>query len=142
MMINFNDPDYVHWGNISHYTKGIAIIDRAIRRLVKLTDSDEFYAGRTVFAIVPDCGRDNNLFTKVPCQHHLNTAESRRIFGLFMGPGIDKGVVYDKPCEQIAVAPTVGKLMGIKTPHAQGDVISGVFACESSGSSSSSYGNG
>src|SRR5205823_5946862 len=25
MMVNFNDPDYVHWGNKYHYTRGVAI---------------------------------------------------------------------------------------------------------------------
>ena len=28
MMINYQDPDYVHWGNPSHYTRAIARIDR------------------------------------------------------------------------------------------------------------------
>ena len=27
MMVNYQDPDYVHWGNASHYTRAIAIID-------------------------------------------------------------------------------------------------------------------
>ena len=28
MMINYNDPDYVHWGNMTHYTEGIKVIDQ------------------------------------------------------------------------------------------------------------------
>ena len=26
-MVNYQDPDYVHWGNPSHYTRAIAVID-------------------------------------------------------------------------------------------------------------------
>ena len=59
MMINYNDPDYVHWGNASHYTRGIAVIDQGLRRLVEAVDADEEYRHNTVFVIVPDCGRDS-----------------------------------------------------------------------------------
>ena len=34
IMINYQDPDYVHWGNASHYTRAIAAIDRDLQRLV------------------------------------------------------------------------------------------------------------
>ena len=26
MMVCYQDPDYVHWGNASHYTRAIAVI--------------------------------------------------------------------------------------------------------------------
>ncbi len=61
MMINYQDPDYVHWGNASHYTRAIAIIDDGLRRLVEAADRLDHYAGRTTFVVVPDCGRDFEL---------------------------------------------------------------------------------
>jgi phosphoglycerol transferase MdoB-like AlkP superfamily enzyme len=128
MMINFNDPDYVHWGHLSHYTRGIAIIDESIQRLVEVTDADPFYAGRTIFAIVPDCGRDDNRLMHVPCQHHFNSPSSRKIFAMLAGPGIEQGVVVDKTVEQIAMAPTIGRLMGLATTHTQGDVLKEALA--------------
>ena len=128
MMINYNDPDYVHWGYMSHYTRGIAIIDESIQRLVEVTDADPFYAGNTIFAIVPDCGRDDNRLIHVPCQHHFNSAHSRKIFAMLVGPGIEKDTVVDRSVEQIAMAPTLGRLMGLATSHTQGDVLGEALA--------------
>ena len=31
MMVNYQDPDYVHWGNPSHYTRAIQIIDDGLQ---------------------------------------------------------------------------------------------------------------
>lgn len=123
MMINYNDPDYVHWGNMSHYTRGITVIDEGVRRLVELVAADEEYRGNTVFALVPDCGRDTSPFASVPCQHHFNSVSSRRIWALFFGPGIPAGVTYDKQVQQIDFAPTVAKLMGCKADHAKGEIL-------------------
>jgi hypothetical protein len=117
LVVNYNDPDYVHWGNPAHYTRGIAIIDEGLRRLVDTVDADPFYRGDTVFAVVPDCGRDDNRFMAVPFQHHFNSRSSREIFALFFGPGIARGAVVDRRVEQIAVTPTIGRLMGLHTKY-------------------------
>ncbi|MBM3833048.1 MAG: hypothetical protein FJ403_07205 [Verrucomicrobia bacterium] len=57
IMVNYNDPDYVHWGNLTHYTRGISIIDEGLRQLVATVEADEEYRDNTVFVVVPDCGR-------------------------------------------------------------------------------------
>lgn len=131
MMINYTDPDYVHWGNLSHYTRGISIIDEGLKRLTDVCALEPEYRDNTVFVIVPDCGRDANRAMTVPCQHHFNSKSSREIFGLVVAPGmksVEQGVVVDKPVEQIAVAPTVGRLMGLDTAFTQGDVLGEALA--------------
>ena len=128
VMVNYNDCDYVHWGNLSHYTRGIAIMDDGIRRLVEATQSLAEYRDNTVLVIVPDCGRDNSRLAAVPCQHHFNTRSSREIFALLVGPGISKGVVVDKTCEQAQIAATVGHAMGFATPYAEGAVLEEAIA--------------
>lgn len=128
MMINYNDCDYVHWGNMAHYTTAISIMDQGIRRLVEQVEADEFYRDNTVFVIAPDCGRDDSRFASVPCQHHFNTPGAREVFALFFGKGIDRGRIMDKPTEQIQVASTLSQAMGIQAKHAQGQVLSEVFA--------------
>jgi phosphoglycerol transferase MdoB-like AlkP superfamily enzyme len=128
IMVNYNDPDYVHWGNLTHYTRGIAIIDEGIKQILAAVEADEHYRDNTIFVIVPDCGRDNNQFAAVPCQHHFGSRSSHEIFALLFGPGIDRGVVVDRRVSQINVAATVGKLMGFKTQFAQGPVLSEAFA--------------
>jgi hypothetical protein len=128
IMVNYNDPDYVHWGNMTHYTRGIAIIDEGLRQLVATIEADEQYRDNTVFVVVPDCGRDTNPLAAVPCQHHFGSRSSHEIFALMFGPGIAKGDVVDKPHQQSSIARTVGKVMGFETAHAEQNVLAEAFA--------------
>jgi len=128
MMINYNDPDYVHWGNPSHYTRGISVIDQGLRELTTAVEANEVYRGNTVFAIVPDCGRDANRAMAVPFQHHFNTKSAHEIFALFLGPGIARGNVIDRPVDQIAMASTMGRIMKMPTEFTEAPVLDEVFA--------------
>ncbi|WP_298355697.1 hypothetical protein [uncultured Litoreibacter sp.] len=124
LMINYQDPDYVHWGNASHYTRAISVIDEGIARIVKQTDADPFYRDNTVFVIVPDCGRDTNGLVDLPFQHHFNSRSSHEIWALIFGKGITRNKVLDRPVDQTALAPTIAALMGFKAERAEGDVLS------------------
>jgi hypothetical protein len=128
LMVNYNDPDYVHWGNMSHYTRSIAIIDEGLERLVAAVEADAEYRDNTVFAIVPDCGRDTNPFVPVPCQHHFGSKSSHEIFALLFGPGIPGGMVVDRLVQQIDVAPTLGQMMGVETALSEGSAMPEAFA--------------
>ncbi|MEM6487188.1 MAG: hypothetical protein AAF677_02775 [Pseudomonadota bacterium] len=128
IMINYQDPDYVHWGNASHYTRAIARIDRGIERLVAAVAADEAYAANTLFCIVPDCGRDANPLMSVPFQHHFNTRSAHEIFALFVGPGIARGRVLDKPVDQTALAATLAAAMGFRASRAETGALSEIFA--------------
>ncbi len=127
MMINYQDPDYVHWGNASHYTRAIAIIDQGLRRVVETADSEPSYKDQTVFVIVPDCGRDANPLMSVPYQHHFNSRSAHEIFALLLGPGIARGKILDKPVDQTSIAATVGAIMGFRMQAAEGRVLSEVL---------------
>lgn len=127
MMINYQDPDYVHWGNASHYTRAIAAIDKALERLVAAVDSDLAYRDTTVFLVIPDCGRDANPLMSVPYQHHFNTRSSHEIWALIFGAGIFKDRVLDKPIDQTSIAATAGALMGLRTYRAEGRALDEVF---------------
>jgi hypothetical protein len=128
MMINYNDPDYVHWGYLQHYTTGISVIDDGVKQLAAFVDADPGYRDNTVFVIVPDCGRDSNPLAPVPCQHHFNSKSSHEIWALVTGPGIAKNTVVDTPVDQVQLAATVGRIMGFGTPHAETRVLEPVFA--------------
>ena len=112
IMVNYNDCDYVHWGNVHHYHRAITIMDEGIRRIVQTADQLPEYKDNTVFVIVPDCGRDDARMTSIPCQHHFNSRSSRQIFALLFGPGIDRSRRVDRLTQQIDIAPTVAHLMG------------------------------
>lgn len=125
MMVNFNDPDYVHWGISSHYTRGISRVDEGLRRLWEEAERLPFYRGNTVFVVVPDCGRDHNPFVSVPFQHHFN---ARKIFAAVAGPGIDQGRVVDRTVQQSSIARTVASIMDFPMTFAEGEPLEEVFA--------------
>jgi hypothetical protein len=127
MMVNYQDPDYVHWGNPSHYTRAIQIIDDGLQRLVEAVQANPAYRDNTVFVITPDCGRDANPLLGVPFQHHFNTASAHETWALILGTGIEKGRTIDRPVDQSAIAPTIAALMGFAAARAEGDVLSGIF---------------
>jgi hypothetical protein len=128
MMVNYQDPDYVHWGNPSHYTRAIAIIDEGLQRLVNAADADPFYRDNTVFVVTPDCGRDANPLTEVPFQHHFNSRSAHETWVVIAGPGIVQGTVLDRPVDQSAIAPTIAALMGFRAPSAEGSALAEAFA--------------
>ena len=128
IMVNFNDPDYVHWGNMTHYTRGIAIMDEGLRQIVSAVDADPEYRDNTVFVVVPDCGRDSNPFAAVPCQHHFGSRSSHEIFALVFGPGVPKGQRVDRRVDQISVAGTIGRFMKMKTEFAESQILGEAFA--------------
>ena len=127
LMVNYNDPDYVHWGFPAHYTNGIAIIDRGIQRLYETVSADGEYRDQTIFCIVPDCGRDSNQFLSVPYQHHFNSPSAHEIFALFVGAGIKRKQIVERKVSQIDVAPTLAELMGFKADYAEGKMLEEVF---------------
>ncbi|MES2143106.1 MAG: hypothetical protein V4516_01840 [Pseudomonadota bacterium] len=127
LMVNYQDPDYVHWGNPTHYTRAIAIIDEGLQRLVATADADPFYRDNTIFVITPDCGRDANPLAEVPFQHHFNSRSAHETWAVIFGPGITRGVV-DKTVDQSAIAPSIAAMMGFAATRAEGSAIEGMFA--------------
>jgi hypothetical protein len=127
MMVNYQDPDYVHWGNPTHYTRAIAIIDEGLQRLVAAADSDPFYQGNTIFVITPDCGRDANPLAEVPFQHHFNSRSAHETWAVIFGPGISRGTV-DRVVDQSAIAPSIAAMMGFDASRAEGTAVEGMFA--------------
>jgi hypothetical protein len=128
LMVNYQDCDYVHWGNLTHYTRAISIMDDGLRQLVAAVEADPEYRDNTVFVVVPDCGRDNNPLVDVPCQHHFNSRSAHEIFALVVGPGVQRNVVVDKTVDQISIAGTIGRLMGFDAAHAENRILEDTFA--------------
>jgi len=128
VMVNYQDCDYVHWGNMSHYTRAVSIMDEGLRRIVETVEADAEYRQNTIFVVVPDCGRDSNPFADVPCQHHFGSRSAHEIFALFVGPGVTRGVVVDKRVDQSQVAITIAHLMGFKAEFAGQQVLEEAIA--------------
>ena len=122
LMINYQDPDYVHWGNPNFYTRAISIIDEGIREIYEAVQHDEYYCDNTVFVVVPDCGRDNNRGMSVPFQHHFNTKSAHDIFAVIAGPKtiLTPGAhPITRKQQQVSMAATIGEIMGFATPDVE-----------------------
>lgn len=128
MMVNYQDPDYVHWGNASHYTRAIAIIDDGIRQIMNELDRHDQYRDNTLVVVTPDCGRDANPLMSVPFQHHFNSGAAREVWALIFGPGVSKGRIYDRAVDQTAIAATLAEVMGVRAERAEGDVLAEVVS--------------
>ncbi|MEM7364896.1 MAG: hypothetical protein AAF525_12805 [Pseudomonadota bacterium] len=128
MLLNYQDPDYVHWGYSAHYTRGISVIDRSLRSIVQACDHHPAYRNNTVFVVVPDCGRDTNRLLKNPFQHHFNSPSSREIWALMVGPGIERGREINREVQQIDVGPSVAALMGFTQGEMEGSTLSEAFS--------------
>jgi hypothetical protein len=128
LMVNYQDCDYVHWGNLTHYTRAISIMDDGLKQLVACVEADPEYRDNTIFVVVPDCGRDSNPLVDVPCQHHFNSRSAHEIFALLIGPGIPRNVVVDKYVDQISIAGTIGRLTGVETEHAESRILEPAIA--------------
>lgn len=127
MMINYQDPDYVHWGNPSHYFNGVSIIDRGVKQLVDASERLDTYRDNTVFVIVPDCGRDANRAQAVPFQHHFDSKSAHEIFALVVGKGIDRGRVVDRVVDQTSITATIAEVMGFRAEMAAAPALEEVF---------------
>ena len=128
MMINYQDPDYVHWGPRQFYHRSISIIDEGVREIYNAVQADEYYRDNTVFVVVPDCGRDSNRSMPVPYQHHFGTRSAHEIFALVAGPRRFIGTArrpVDRKQQQVFVAKTVGQIMNFETPHADAQSLLG-----------------
>src|SRR5262249_35879841 len=127
VMINYQDPDYVHWGPAHFYTRAVSVIDEGVREIYHAAQADELYRDRTVFVVVPDCGRDSNRGAAVPFQHHFNSKSAPEIFAIVAGPEkyvpLGGAKVIDRPQQQISVAATVGELMGFRAREADADSL-------------------
>jgi Metalloenzyme superfamily len=128
MMVNYQDPDYVHWGNASHYTRAIAVIDDGIRQIVEAVDNDDHYRENTLIVITPDCGRDANPLMSVPFQHHFNSRAAHEVWALFVGPGVARNKIYDRTIDQTSIAATIASVMGVQADRVEGDVLAGLFS--------------
>lgn len=128
LMVNYQDCDYVHWGYLDHYTRAVGIMDEGVRSIVQAVAADPEYRENTVFALVPDCGRDDNPFVDVPCQHHFGSRSAHEIFALFWGAGIAKKKSVHKLQDQTSIATTLGALMKVHPAYAEGNALEEVFA--------------
>lgn len=125
LWITLHDIDVAHSGAYSLYIDGIQRTDRLCVEIWNSIQSNPEYAGKTTMFVLPDFGRDSdtdpggNSF-----QHHrTGDAASRTTWMMVLGPAVRPGAFVQRPVESIDLVPTIGKILGIDTPLAQGKVL-------------------
>lgn len=125
LWITLHDIDVAHSGAFSLYVDGIQRTDRLCVEIWNNIQSNPEYADKTTMFVLPDFGRDSdadpagNSF-----QHHrTGDAASRTTWMMVLGPGIRQGLFVQRPVESVDLVPTVGKLLGVATPVAEGKVL-------------------
>jgi hypothetical protein len=106
------------------YFEGIILNDMIILNLWEKIQADEFYKDNTVFCVVSSQGRHTNDYSS----YGDNCEGCRRLMFLIAGPGIRKNYISGRKRYLTDVLPTVGKLLGIKTEHATGNIMNEVMS--------------
>lgn len=127
--ITLHDIDVAHAGAFSLYTDAIVRTDHICAELVRATDTNPEYKGKTNIFILPDFGRDGdtdpggNGF-----QHHrTGDALSRTTWLMAMGPVIRENVTVDRPVESLDLVPTLANLLGCNARFATGKPLTEVL---------------
>jgi len=123
MVVDMTNIDVCH-GNYTAYLKNVHRADHGVGFLWREIQRIPEMAGRTTMIVMPEHGRDldhnpiqdDNLWYAY--DHSGNNENTRRIFSLMVGPGIDGGLrvgAVDNPVGDAAdVVPTIADLFGIK----------------------------
>jgi hypothetical protein len=106
------------------YYEGIILNDRIILDLWEKIQADEFYKDNTVFLVVSSQGRHTNDYSSYGDKCEGCT----RLMFLIAGPGVRKNYISGRKRYLTDLLPTVGKLLGIKTEHATGNIMNEVMS--------------
>jgi hypothetical protein len=122
LWITLHDMDIAHSGAYSLYIDAIQRTDRLCSRIWKMVQNDPEYRGCTTMFILPDFGRDSDMDAGGNGFQHHRTGDplSRTTWLMALGPHVRENVTVDRPVESLDLAPTLGSLLGVKTPHVQG----------------------
>jgi hypothetical protein len=105
------------------YYESIILNDGIVLDLWENIQSDTFYKDNTIFLVVSSQGRHTDDYSSFGDKCEGCT----RLMFIITGPGIRKDYESSKKRYLTDVVPTVGKLLGIKTEHATGNIMNEVM---------------
>jgi hypothetical protein len=123
MVVDMSNIDVCH-GNYTAYLKNLHRADHAVGFLWREIQRIPEMAGKTTMLVMPEHGRDlehnpiqddNDWYAY---DHSGNNENTRRIFSMMIGPGIDGGLrvgnVENPVGDAADIVPTIADLFGIK----------------------------
>ncbi len=131
MVINLASVDHQgHKGTHTDYTNAIKVADKIAYDLWQKIQKDLYYKDKTDLIIVPDHGRHSYN----PSSHGDICHGCRHIMFLAIGPDFEQNQVVNMRRDQIDIAPTIGAILGVQTPYADGEVMTELFTDPNFGS--------
>jgi hypothetical protein len=126
LVISLLDPDEAaHLGQWDSYREAIRHDDEIIWNLWQQLQADVFYSGHTTLMVTNDHGRGCGDGWR---DHGGGDDCDRHLLFVAVGPEIPSGQVETERRTQIDVAPTLGWLLGVETPLAEGEVMVELFS--------------
>jgi hypothetical protein len=117
-----------HEGLWAKYIDSIRQSDTVVAAIWKAIATDPALRDKTTMIVVNDHGRHTTDYT----DHGDQCEGCRHIMLLVIGPDTPAGAIDSSAHKQVDIAPTVGKLLGIKTHYSVGNVIESVFGNDGS----------
>lgn len=111
--------EWAHTGDFEGYRRAIQTVDGLIADLWAALQADPFYANQTTLFVTNDHGRRLDDFTT----HGGNSLSEQHVTLLTVGPRTPAGVASATRRTLRDLAPTVGQLLGLATPFAEGNVM-------------------
>ena len=120
LIVNIPAADeFAHDSLYAKYIGAIRQADTIVAAIWNAIRTDTLLHGKTTMVVTNDHGRHTSDYTD-----HGDTCEGcRHIMLLVIGPDTPIGVVDSTVHKQIDIAPTVGALLGFKTPYSAGVAI-------------------
>ncbi|MGB0370331.1 MAG: sulfatase-like hydrolase/transferase [Opitutales bacterium] len=127
-LINFQNADLsAHHKLWDSYVENIQNADQLIANLIQAIESSGHYAGKTAYFITTDHGRHLPDVLTGYQDHYGNCSGCREVFLLAIGPNIKTGQIVTRRRHLRDITPTIGKMMGLQTPHVTGSVMEEMF---------------
>jgi hypothetical protein len=121
VVVNFWDIDIAHYGAYSLYLEAIRRTDRLVNDLWQHAQSLPAYRDKTTLLVVPELGRDGDVYGGNGFANHRSGDDScRRVWLVALGAGVPKGAGTERPIRTTDVAPTVARILGFKMPECEG----------------------
>lgn len=117
-----------HFGDDDDYLDTVRELDAPVADLWAWLQDQPRYQGDTWLLIIADHGRHSAADSEPPWRHHGCSCNGcRRLPFLLLGPGVQVGQQAGEPILLTDLGPTLGALLGVEMPWAEGLVRDDLF---------------
>lgn len=128
MMINLRDVDhYAHETDYITYTNAIKTADQIVYDLWNKIQTDPYYQDKTDLIITTDHGRHSDGYFTGFKDHGRQNHGCRHLLFLALGPDFKQNTLLIRQRDQLDIVPTIGAILGVQTPYADGEVMTELF---------------